>query len=308
MVASAGLVVGAAMAGWNLGRAAMEFFGLDQAVEKTWASLLGLGNAAEEAAGAKFDAIQLAFVKTGVHAQNATEALALMTTFLRGPLSEQLAAAEAAVAKLTAEQRKQIDAGLALGTSHALIAVSTHTTVAIVDMYVAATGRATKATKDREQAEKERAAALKVWLDDEMKAQDAAFELEERLRHLGQAHRQAEADDKKKKTAEVNATVLAGPAHNPNPGLYGGPPTTFFHYAEGVRNAPGGWSTVGERGAETMYVPPGADIYPSGSSSGGGIRDVHVHVGGNILGTQYELAQLVKAAIKADDRSRGRVG
>jgi hypothetical protein len=42
-------------------------------------------------------------------------------------------------------------------------------------------------------------------------------------------------------------------------------------YATGVRNAPGGWAMVGERGPEPMYVPQGANIYPSGTAMGGGV-------------------------------------
>jgi len=36
-------------------------------------------------------------------------------------------------------------------------------------------------------------------------------------------------------------------------------------YAGGVTNAPGGWSIVGEKGPERMYVPKGASILPNGS-------------------------------------------
>lgn len=36
--------------------------------------------------------------------------------------------------------------------------------------------------------------------------------------------------------------------------------------AEGTRNWPGGWSWVGERGPELMYVPRGSDIYSNGES------------------------------------------
>lgn len=45
-------------------------------------------------------------------------------------------------------------------------------------------------------------------------------------------------------------------------------------YAGGVENAPGGFATVGERGPEIMYVPPGANIYPHGSGVGGGVNVV----------------------------------
>lgn len=46
-------------------------------------------------------------------------------------------------------------------------------------------------------------------------------------------------------------------------------------YASGVTNAPGGLSWVGERGPEMMYVPRGANIYPSGSApaaASGGLK------------------------------------
>jgi hypothetical protein len=52
LLASGASVVAAAMAGWNIGRATMEFFGLDAAVQKTWASLLGLETAAQGSASA----------------------------------------------------------------------------------------------------------------------------------------------------------------------------------------------------------------------------------------------------------------
>src|SRR6185436_8656268 len=221
MVASAGLAIGVGMAAWNITRGVMEFFQLDGAVAKAWTSLLGFKGASKEAAGAQADAIQLAFEKTGVRATSAAQALELMTKWLKdhnaeaartnlGPLTAQLAAAEAAVSKLTDAQRKDIDAGLALGTSHDKIAAFTHTTVQVIETYINRTQAATKATKDRETAEKERAAALKVWLDDEMKAQTAAFDLEVMLIHEGWKHRDADAEQRKKKLADVNATVLAG--------------------------------------------------------------------------------------------------
>ena len=35
-------------------------------------------------------------------------------------------------------------------------------------------------------------------------------------------------------------------------------------YADGTPSAPGGWSMVGERGPEMMYVPRGSQITPNG--------------------------------------------
>jgi hypothetical protein len=52
LMGSAGLVVGAAMAGWEFGRAIAGFLDLDRAVEETWQAILGLPSAWEQAAGA----------------------------------------------------------------------------------------------------------------------------------------------------------------------------------------------------------------------------------------------------------------
>lgn len=46
-------------------------------------------------------------------------------------------------------------------------------------------------------------------------------------------------------------------------------PRPRIGYAGGVTNAPGGWAMVGEKGPEPMYVPPGANIYPTGTAPGG---------------------------------------
>jgi SLT domain-containing protein len=41
----------------------------------------------------------------------------------------------------------------------------------------------------------------------------------------------------------------------------------YVGYAGGVTNAPGGWSIVGERGPEAMYVPKGSSIVPNNQLS-----------------------------------------
>lgn len=47
----------------------------------------------------------------------------------------------------------------------------------------------------------------------------------------------------------------------------------FFGFAEGTDFAPGGWSWVGEKGPELMYVPRGSQVIPSDKSQGmGGIN------------------------------------
>lgn len=54
---TAGLVVGAAFAGWNIGRAISDFFDLDEAIGRSYAALLGLGDVAAQEAGARMDAL-----------------------------------------------------------------------------------------------------------------------------------------------------------------------------------------------------------------------------------------------------------
>ena len=56
-VATAGLVVGTAMAAWDFGRVVAGFFNLDEAIGNATATLLGFGDAAAEAAGAKADTL-----------------------------------------------------------------------------------------------------------------------------------------------------------------------------------------------------------------------------------------------------------
>jgi hypothetical protein len=56
-VATAGLVVGTAMAAWDFGRVVAGFFNLDEAIGNATAKLLGFGDAAAEAAGAKADTL-----------------------------------------------------------------------------------------------------------------------------------------------------------------------------------------------------------------------------------------------------------
>ncbi len=72
-------------------------------------------------------------------------------------------------------------------------------------------------------------------------------------------------------------------------------------FAGGVQDYAGGWATVGERGPETMYVPPHANIYPTGSSGDGdgGARVIQLVVDGHVL------AQVVDDALTRRIRNTG---
>lgn len=69
-------------------------------------------------------------------------------------------------------------------------------------------------------------------------------------------------------------------------------------YEKGVINAPGGWAMVGEKGPERMYVPPGANIYPTGSAAGAGSITIHVNVSGVWDSrSKVELTDVVSAGL-----------
>jgi hypothetical protein len=72
---TAGLAVGAAMAGWKIGRAIADFFGLDQAIANTTARLMGWGDLVGQTAGAKADVLALATQRAGREITNFSEAL-----------------------------------------------------------------------------------------------------------------------------------------------------------------------------------------------------------------------------------------
>jgi hypothetical protein len=65
LVATAGLMVGAGIGGWKIGRAISEFFDLDTTIGNATAKLLGWGDAAAEAAGSKADALARASARIG---------------------------------------------------------------------------------------------------------------------------------------------------------------------------------------------------------------------------------------------------
>lgn len=76
-------------------------------------------------------------------------------------------------------------------------------------------------------------------------------------------------------TGAINANGSIAGAIGPT--SVGGAPLVGF--ADGTDNAPGGWSMVGERGPERMYVPPGAQIIPNGgraSNDNGGNRTPNI--------------------------------
>jgi hypothetical protein len=78
LIATTGLVVGAAMGGWKIGRAVAEFFELDTAIADATAALLGWGDVAGEVAGANADVLARASKAAGMEITDMALALALL--------------------------------------------------------------------------------------------------------------------------------------------------------------------------------------------------------------------------------------
>jgi hypothetical protein len=80
-LATAGLVVGTAMAAWDFGRAIAGFFGLDKAIGNATAAALGWGDISKEVAGAQQDVIDAAFKNSKGVLMSYSQALAYNTKF-----------------------------------------------------------------------------------------------------------------------------------------------------------------------------------------------------------------------------------
>lgn len=79
LIGTAGLTVGAAMAGWQLGRMVADFFSLDEAIGNATASLFGFGDVAAERTGAKMDVLARASQIAGREIRNFDEALKIIS-------------------------------------------------------------------------------------------------------------------------------------------------------------------------------------------------------------------------------------
>ncbi len=75
LMSTAGLLVGSAMAGWQIGRKIAEWFGLDQVIAQTTARLMGWGDLVKETAGAKADVLALATQRAGRAITDMNEAM-----------------------------------------------------------------------------------------------------------------------------------------------------------------------------------------------------------------------------------------
>jgi hypothetical protein len=108
-IEAAGLVVGAGIAGWKIGRAIADFTGLDDTIARATATLLGFGNATAEAAGAKADVLAAASEHIGHSVTNYSEAIEINTEWQQRWQAAAIAASNAlAQANAPAESSKAI--------------------------------------------------------------------------------------------------------------------------------------------------------------------------------------------------------
>lgn len=75
LVSSAGLAIGVGYEAWQIGRAIADFLNLDETISNATSSMMGWGNAAQEAAGAKADALARASKLVGREVTSMGEAL-----------------------------------------------------------------------------------------------------------------------------------------------------------------------------------------------------------------------------------------
>ncbi len=103
-VATAGLVAGAAFAGWKVGRVIADFFSLDTAIGNVTAKLLGWGDVAAETAAAKADVLARASQRAGVEITDMALAVAINSRAIQDWRPAATIAAE-----VTARWQKEIE-------------------------------------------------------------------------------------------------------------------------------------------------------------------------------------------------------
>jgi hypothetical protein len=159
LMGTAGLVAGAAITGWQIGRAIADFFELDTAIAKATASLMGWGDVAAEVGGAKQDTINRAIAAGAaatisyadaiqymvVAEQKKADAYAVSTT--------RLAAAQREVRGLSAATIEAIAIAQQAGATQQEITRHFNISADALRVLAEEQREAAKATKEHEQAQ-----------------------------------------------------------------------------------------------------------------------------------------------------------
>jgi type IV secretory pathway protease TraF len=223
LLATAGLAVGAAMAGWKLGRMVAEFFNLDQAIGNATARLLGWGDLAGETAAAKQDAMALASQRAGRAITDYGEAIRINTEWQKKHTEETTRAAkayddwQAAVAEITAggtswrETLETIDGSTVEATKAFLEAGYSVKTLAeyfgLSERQIKAVEVALKADKEEIHAINEAVKELTTaWAEGDKIMRDFAV----KTHAIAMAAMREEATEQKRLMNERNAAVIEG--------------------------------------------------------------------------------------------------
>jgi hypothetical protein len=217
LVATAGLAMGVGMAAWGITRAAMDFFQLDGAVQKTWESLLNLGTA-EETFNAKMDILQLATFRAKRQITDMSEALQINKTWMEDWNLSHHKSADALgdSAALVAKWRIEIDRVKTEGNFAAMTADINSQNLSVAQLsvkygiHVEALNFLARSTKEAEARIKELDETILATWKAEAEAAKIMEDVEIKL-HKGYLDRfKAEAEATLKLTGEKNQVVIEG--------------------------------------------------------------------------------------------------
>lgn len=303
LLGSAGAALGAGIAGWKIGRAIADFFGLDEAIGNATAKLMGFGDMAAEVAGAKAEAFNGELVYQENLMRRAAQATEEHTAVLSESAMEWNFAASAVeqAAESSVVYGDVID-GIIQTTGENIHAQQAYrselkfTTETIgeqvdaLDEWNKAQLEGAKAAKVKADAAAEAASALQKLFDDAGGSSDVGPLTSTQLAGLrgnsaANMLKGTNGDENvRKKLAELEAAQARGPR-----GLFEGVTTAeqfsaaaaqsvllaqlrqYFQdnsFAGGVENYRGGMALVGERGPEMVRLPRGADVIPNNQLGG----------------------------------------
>ena len=161
-IGTAGLAASAALAGWQLGRLIADFFGLDEAIGKATASLLGWGDVAAETAGAKQDTITMAIQRGAAATISYTEAIKYNEQWVKkhgdtmDTSRERVSAWQAEIRNVRAAGdlealRKELESG---NSNLKQLSVEYNISAEAIQYFVRETKKATEAQKERAESDK----------------------------------------------------------------------------------------------------------------------------------------------------------
>jgi hypothetical protein len=322
-ITTAGLAFGAAIGGWKIGRAIADMAGLDKAIGDTAAKLFGMGDAAQEGAGAKVDYLARASATAGHEITTMSEAIFINEGALQ-KLRDASAAAAVEIDKLSAAEHarnaqnftnvaneignaaklRQLEEDLAAAQTKRnkdyLAAIDAKNAKA-AEVEAAARRMGEAGVKAEEQAgaataETNEALAKQKALVDEIakanRAMGGSFQITRENAGASAAGLGADSglvEQLLKKGYSFQQALLYSkhPEYPPPENI--GPRVPGFY--AGVQNFGGGMALVGERGPELVNLPKGSSITPMGGGGGTVVNNFYVN------GTAVDVVRQIETVI-----------